>query len=279
MDTGRPYSRLLSRLERLNTLSPADSQRIAELPLKVVNYSADREIVSYGYTTSRCTLVLDGFLYSHKFVAGSRRQITSFYVPGDFVDLPALYLPQVDHTVTTLGPAVLAFVSHEAIKETLDQSSTLAQAFWRETLMQTAIFQEWVANVGRRNAFARVAHIVCELAVRLRSVGLARDLSFSMPWTQMDVADACGISSVHANRVIQELRHLELVEWDSRRLKIRNWSALAQLADFYDGYLQYHATAHSDLAPADQGIPEVSLAKMRTPSVARGASGDIKTEC
>src|SRR3954449_10293279 len=279
MDTGRPYSRLLSRVERLNTLSPADSQRIAELPLKVVNYSADREIVSYGYSTSRCTLVLDGFLYSHKPVAGSRRQITSFFVPGDVVDLPTLHLPRVDHTVATLGPAVLAFVPHAALKEVLDGSSTLAQAFWRETLMQAAIFQEWVVNLGRRDAFARLAHIICELTVRLQSVGLARDFSFSIPWTQIDVADACGISNVHANRVIQELRHLELVEWNSRRLKIWDWNALTRLADFNDNYLQYHPMAKSDLAPTDQGIPEVSLAKMRTPSVARGASGDIKTEC
>jgi CRP-like cAMP-binding protein len=278
METGRPYSRLLFRLERVKPLSAADKQRIVDLPLKLVNYPGDREIVSYGHPASRCTLVLDGFLYSHKLVAGSRRQITSFYVPGDFVDLTTLYLPQVDHTVTTLGPAVLAFVSHEAIKEMLDESSTLAQAFWRETLMQTAIFEEWVANVGRRNAFARLAHIVCELTVRLRSVCLARDLSFSMPWTQIDVADACGISSVHANRVIQELRHLELVEWDSRRLKIRNWSALARLADFNDNYLQYHPMAKSDLAPTDQGIPEVNLASLRRPPVARGASGDIKTD-
>src|SRR3954470_21581770 len=219
MDTGRPYSRLLSRVERLNTLSPADCRRIAELPLKVVNYSADREIVSYGYSTSRCTLVLDGFLYSHKPVAGSRRQITSFFVPGEVVDLPTLYLPRVDHTIATLGPAVLAFVPHAALKEVLDGSSTLAQAFWRETLMQAAIFQEWVVNLGRRDALARLAHIACELTVRIRSVGVtrsklrvvcvgvrrARDFSFAIPWPHMDFADPCGISTVHANRVIQEL--------------------------------------------------------------------------
>jgi CRP-like cAMP-binding protein len=279
MDTGRPYSRLLLRLERLNTLSVEDRQRIIDLPLKLVNYPADREIVSYGYSASRCTLVLDGFLYGHKPVAGSRRQITSFFVPGDLVDLSTLYLPKVDHTIATLGPAVLAFIPHAALKHALDESSALAQAFWRETLMQAAIFQEWVVNLGRRDAFARLAHIVCELTVRLRSVGLARDLSFSMPWTQMDVADACGISNVHANRVIQELRHLELVEWDSRRLKIRNWSALVRLADFSDDYLQYHAITGNDPALAEQGVPEVSLARMRTPSVARGVSGVIKTDC
>jgi CRP-like cAMP-binding protein len=226
METGRPYSRLLLRLERLNTLSADDKQRIMDLPLKLVNYPADRELVSYDYTTPRCTLVLDGFLYSYKRVAGSRRQITSFFVPGDVVDLPTLYLPKIDHTITTLGLAVLAFVPQAALREILNESSMLAQAFWREPLMQAAIFQEWIVNLGRRDSSARLAHVVCELAVRLQSVGRARDLSFTMPWTQMDVADACGITSVHAHRVIQELRHLGLVEWDSRRLKIRNWSCL-----------------------------------------------------
>src|SRR4051794_36519512 len=256
MDTGRPYSRLLFRLERLNTLSAADRQRIVDLPLQLADYPAECEIVSYGYSTSRCTLVLDGFLYSHKPAAGSRRQITSFFVPGDVVDLPTLYLPKVDHTVATLGSAVLAFVPHAALKSVLDESSALAQAFWRETLMQAAIFQEWIVNLGRRDAFARLAHIVCELTVRLQSVGLARDLSFSMPWTQMDVADACGISSVHANRVIQELRHLGLVEWDSKRVKIRDWDALAKLGDFNDDYLQYRAAATKEATSSSISVPE-----------------------
>jgi len=269
---------LLFRLERRNRLSAVDRQRIIDLPLQLANYPAECEIVSYGYSTSRCTLVLDGFLYSHKPAAGSRRQITSFFVPGDVVDLPTLYLPKVDHTVATLGPAVLAFVPHAALKGVLDESSALAQAFWRETLMQAAIFQEWVVNLGRRDAFARLAHIVCELTVRLQSVGLARDFSFSMPWTQMDVADACGISNVHANRVIQELRHLELVEWNSRRLKIRNWGALVRLADFKLDYLQCDAITRNHAAPAAQDVPESSR-RMPMPFAARGVSGAIKTDC
>jgi CRP-like cAMP-binding protein len=254
METGRPYSRLLLRLERFSALSAIDRERIADLPLKFVNTPGDREVVSYGYASSRCTLVLDGFLYSHKTVAGSRRQITSFFIPGDIVDLPTLYLPKVDHSISTLGPAVLAFVPHAALKEVLDESPALAQAFWRETLMQAGIFQEWVVNLGRRHAFARLAHIVCELTVRLQAAGMARDLSFTMPWTQMDVADACGISSVHANRVIQELRHLGLLEWDSKRLKIHDWDALVRLGDFNDDYLQYRAATTKE-AP----LPGISV--------------------
>jgi CRP-like cAMP-binding protein len=280
METGRPYSRLLLRLERINTLSADDRQRIMDLRLKLVNYPADREIVSCGYSTSRCTLVLDGFLCSHKRVAGSRRQITSFFVPGDVVDLQTLYWPTIDHTIATLGPAVLAFVPHAALKQVLDGSSALAQAFWRETLMQAAIFQEWIVNLGRRDASARLAHVVCELAVRLQSVGLARDLSFAMPWTQTDVADACGISNVHANRIIQELRHLGLVEWDSRRLKIQKWSALTRLGDFNDDYLHYKVIAGNGVALAEQqAVPDVPLAEMRSKGAARGVSGDIKTDC
>jgi hypothetical protein len=169
-------------------------------------------------------------------------------------------------------------VPHAALKEVLDGSSTLAQAFWRETLMQAAIFQEWVVNLGRRDAFARVAHIICELTVRLQSVGLARDLSFSMPWTQMDVADACGISNVHANRVIQELRHLELVEWNSRRLKIRDWNALTRLADFNDDYLQCYAIPENDATPAERDASEVNSTRMPMPSATRGASGVLKAD-
>ena len=241
METGRLYSRLLARFERLSALPPDDRLRITTLPLKLINLPADSDIVSHGESSSRCSLLLDGFLYSQKIV-GSRRQITSFHVPGDMADLATLYLPRADHTISTLGPAVLAFVPHAALWEVLDQSPRLAQAFWRETLVQACIFQEWVVNLGRRDASARLAHILCELTARLQAVGIARDLSFSIPWTQTDVADACGISSVHANRVIQDFRHLGLLEWESRRLKIRDWDALVRVADFSDDYLQCHAT-------------------------------------
>jgi CRP-like cAMP-binding protein len=278
METGRPYSRLLVRLERFNALSPDDKQRIADLPLKLVNCPAGHDVVSHGYSTSRCTLVLDGFLYSHKSVSGSRRQITSFFVPGDVADLPTLYLPTVDHSITTLGPAVLAFVPHDALKEAAGGSTTLALAFWRETLLQAAIFQEWIVNLGRRDAFARIAHIVCELAVRLQASGMARDFSFAMPWTQTDVADACGMSNVHANRVIQELRHLKLVQWDSRRLTIRDWNSLMRLGDFNDDYLHFRASMKNDPTLATHAVPDMALARTRT-SPAHGVSGVIKTDC
>jgi CRP-like cAMP-binding protein len=238
MEIGRPYSRLLHRLERLSTLSAHDRQSIAELPLTVANFSGNEVVARQGDSPSRCTLVLGGFLYGHKQVNGSRRQITSFYVPGDIADLHSLHLTPLDHNLSTLGPAVVAFMPHSAFRDILDRSPQLAQAFWRDTCIRMAILREWITNLGRRDAVSRVAHVVCELAVRLNSVDLAQNLCFSIPWTQTDLADACGISNVHANRVVQELRRLGLVEWDSRKVRIRDWDAIAKIGDFSDEYLQ-----------------------------------------
>jgi CRP-like cAMP-binding protein len=238
MEIGRPYSRLLYRLDRSGALSPQDRQRVAELPMTVTNVAASQEVAHHGDAPSRCTLVLGGFLYSSKLASGSRRQITSFIVPGDIADLHTLHLDSLDHSLSALGAAVVAFLPHAALRDMLDRSPQLAQAFWRETFIEAAIAREWLTNLGRREAIARVAHVVCELAVRLQAVDLARNLCFSIAWTQTDLADACGFSSVHANRVVQELRRLGLVDWDSKQVKIRDWQALAKLGDFSDHYLK-----------------------------------------
>jgi CRP-like cAMP-binding protein len=255
MEIGRPYSRLLCRLERCGPLEPHDRQRISELPLIVTNVAANQEITHRGDRPSRCTLVLGGFLYAHKITSGARRQITSFVIPGDIADLQAAYLQSVDYSICALGPAVVAFLPHNALKEMLDQSPQLAQAFCRETFIEAAIYREWVTNLGRRESIARVAHLICELAARLQTVDLARDLCFTIPLTQAELADACGISSVHANRVVQELRRLSLVEWNSKQVRIRNWSGLSRLADFSADYLQL-PTGIEQAAPLKEKVLE-----------------------
>jgi CRP-like cAMP-binding protein len=256
MEIGRPYSRLLYRLERCGALSAEDRQRIAELPLTVTNIAAHQEIAHQGDAPSRCTLVLGGFLFSHKLASGWRRQITSFVVPGDIADLHTLHLSSLDHSLSALGPAVVAFLPHAALKDMLDSSPQLAQAFWRETFIEAAISREWLTNLGRREAIARVAHVVCELAVRLQAVDLARNLCFSIPWTQSDLADACGISSVHANRVVQELRRSDLVDWDAKQVRIRDWEALTRLGDFSDHYLHGRTALKENSLPLEVKVPE-----------------------
>jgi CRP-like cAMP-binding protein len=255
MEMGRPYSRLLWRLERYSALDLQVRQRISELPLVVTNVAANQEITHQGDRPSRCTLVLGGFLYTHKRVSGARRQITSFLIPGDLVDLQALYLHSIDYNLSALGSAVVAFLPHAALKEMLDRSPQLTQVFWRETFIEAAIFREWVTNVGRRESVVRVAHLICELAARLQAVDLARDLCFTIPLTQAELADACGISSVHANRVVQELRRLGLVEWDSKQVRILDWDGLVRIGDFSAEYLQL-PNGSEETAPSDANLCE-----------------------
>jgi CRP-like cAMP-binding protein len=252
MEIGHPYSRLLAKLERFNSLSSEDRRLIAELPLTVVNFAANQPVYRHGDAPPCCNLVLNGFLYSGKLIGPSRRQITSLHIPGDVAGLQSLHLPYLEHNLYALGPAVVALLPHSAVKYLLDSSQALNHAFWRETFVETTILREWVANLGRREALARVAHLVCEIAVRLQAVNLARNSCFSIAWTQMDVADACGISGVHANRVVQELRHLGLVDWDSRLVKIRDWEGLVRTGEFSDDYLQLRAAGSSSFAETER---------------------------
>jgi CRP-like cAMP-binding protein len=236
MEIGRSYSRLLKRLDRTMILTEADRNLLAALPLTVTNVAAGARL---DHTDQpRCAVVVNGFVCGYKRVGLTRRQITSVFVPGDVAGITGLLLPGSTDVLSALGPAVVAFLPYDALEEMLDSSPRLAQALWRESFIEAAILREWVTSLGRREALARVAHLICEIVVRLRAVDLAKDNSFAICWTQADVADACGISTVHANRTVQELRRLGLVQWDARHLKVRDWDGLAKIGEFSEYYLQ-----------------------------------------
>jgi CRP-like cAMP-binding protein len=156
----------------------------------------------------------------------------------DIPDLHSLHLSPMDHNISTLGPAVVGFIPHAPFLEILGRSPRLAHVFWRETFVDSSVFREWVVNLGQRDALNRVAHMLCEIATRLQAVGLARkDFSFTFPALQTDIADAVGISPVHTNRIIQDLRTKQLIEWKGKEIRIAAWQELVLLADFDDGYL------------------------------------------
>jgi CRP-like cAMP-binding protein len=143
----------------------------------------------------------------------------------------------MDHNLTSLGSSVVAFIPHSYFREALPRSQQLTHALWRETLVDAAVYREWVVNVGAREALARVAHVLCELKLRLQAVGLVNDGTFTMPCRQTDIADAVGITAVHANRVIQELRGKGLIHWEGKTVTIHQWDDLAKVGDFSADYL------------------------------------------
>jgi CRP-like cAMP-binding protein len=237
MESGKPYTHLVRRLESIVALSEESRQLISQLPMTVRSYKANQGILREGDVPTQCCLLLEGFLCRHKIANGSKRQIISFHIPGDMPDLHSLHLARLDHDISTLGPALVAFVPHASLRELLPRSRELTHAFWRETLVDAAMFREWVVNLGQREALARVSHILCEITLRLQAVGLARDFTFALPWTQGDLGDACGISPVHVNRVIQTLRARGAIEWQAKVMKILHWEELKSIGDFSPEYL------------------------------------------
>ena len=230
-----PSKILIKRLQAVVGLSDQDRTKLANMPHTVKEFTDGEYIVREGDRASRCAIVMSGFVFRQK-VVGARAQILSIYLAGDMPDLHTLQLPVMDHNIRSAGPSTVGFVPHTYLNDILSSSPRLVHALWRETLVDAAIYREWIAGLAR-DARSRVGHLICELAARLEVVGLLEDASFYLPFSQQNIADACGLSVVHINRTIQELRQLRLIEWERRTLTLLRRKELEELADFTPEYL------------------------------------------
>jgi CRP-like cAMP-binding protein len=143
----------------------------------------------------------------------------------------------MDHSLGTLVPSQLAFIQHDDLRSLMRNHPRIGDLFWRDTLIDAAVFRQWVVNVGRRQAPTRMAHLLCELLVRLRAVELVEDHAFDLPLTQAELADALGLSNVHVNRVLQDLRGEGLISLHGKALKVLDWEGLKNVGEFNPTYL------------------------------------------
>lgn len=231
-----PHQKLIARLQAVGSLSEQDQVRLTGMPYKVRSLADGEYVLRQGDKPGGCIVVMSGLL-SRQRVVNARNQISSFYIAGDMPDLPTLHLPVADCDLCSVGKSTIAAVPHPSLREMMKESPGLTHAFWRETLIHAAIYREWVENLGSRQALGRVAHLLCEVTVRMDFVGLADNGSFRLPLTQQDVADACGLSLVHVNRTIQELRHEGLIEWQNQSLTLLRPQELQDVAEFSPEYL------------------------------------------
>jgi CRP-like cAMP-binding protein len=188
-------------------------------------------------------LILDGFAFRYKMLPGGKRQILSFHIPGDIPDLQSLHLEVMDHSLGTLMETKVAFIPHDVVRAFIRAHPRIGDIFWRDTLIDAAVFREWVTNVGRREAYGRIAHICCELFVRIRAVGLNNGESYAMPITQAELADATGLSTVHVNRTMQELRGNGLISTKGGSVIIKDWDGLREAGEFDPTYLHQKKVA------------------------------------
>ena len=243
-------SPLTRSLEQFGPVSETESRVLSTMVLRTRQVAAGKDIVREGSRPLECCLILDGFACRYKLLSEGRRQIMSFHIPGDICDLQNFLLPVMDHSIAALTRCLVGMIPHQTIHMITETYPHLTRLLWHSTLLDAAVFREWLVGVGRRSALARVAHLFCEILLRLEAVGLAKVSGCELPLTQTDIGDALGLTNVHVSRVLQELRRQRLITSRQKALVVHDWEGLKRAAEFEPSYLHILGGAHQG---ADHG--------------------------
>ena len=238
MDGYNPLSIMLRKLKLWVPLDAADEEALLGLPHVVRTVPRRTTIIAERDIIVHCYLVLSGYCVRYKLVGDGGRQIVSIHMKGDLVDLQNAIVGVADHSVQTLTACKMAKIPITAIHDLTNTYPSIKDAMWHDTLVDASIYREWVANVGRRDAHTRIAHLLCEFALKLEAVSLGEQLEYELPMTQDELADATGLTPVHVNRTLMELAREGLIERATpRSVVIGNWKMLAAAGDFDPAYL------------------------------------------
>jgi len=231
-------TRLELRLDAYTRLSEEDRAAIRRISQRSTReVSARRDLVREGESPAFIHLILDGWACRYKSLPDGRRQTVALFIPGDLCDLNIYILKEMDHSIGAITPIRVARIAKEDFDALVEGHPRILQALYWNELVTAAVQREWTLNVGQRSAYERIAHLFVEMFLRMRAVGLTRDHSCDFPLTQNDIADVTGLTSVHVNRTLQELRRHELIELKGRELKIHDLQALKNAALFNPNYL------------------------------------------
>jgi CRP-like cAMP-binding protein len=225
-------SLLFKRIELRRPLDDRERSLLAAAVDRTSTVRAKSDIVRDGHAPGQSTLLLSGFAARSKVTPEGTRQITALHIPGDFVDLQSFPLKVLDHTVVALTGCIVATVPHEAVHRIVATEPNLTIALWLLTLLDGAVHREWIVTMGATNSDSHMAHLFCEMFMRLKAVGLVEGNRMPLPMTQRELAETLGISEVHVNRVLQDLRSRSLLEFDGRQATLLDWPRLLELAQF-----------------------------------------------
>jgi CRP-like cAMP-binding protein len=236
-DAAEAVAALLHKLRVRDVVGAEEEEVLRASVADIREHPAGRTIVRSGTTLSASTLLVEGIVCRYKDLADGQRQIMELHVAGDFVDLHGFLLKRLDHNIGTMTTVRVAMVPHDALRGITETHPHLGRMLWFSTLLDASIHREKILSIGRRSAVARIAHILCELLVRLRLVGLADETGYALPLTQADLADVTGLTSVHVNRMLKKLRDDRLLTFRSGRVTIGDWEGLQRVAEFDPNYL------------------------------------------
>jgi CRP-like cAMP-binding protein len=227
---------LTRKLEAFGFLAEADRDLLDKVAGGARLVQPRVDLIREGDTPGDVHLILEGFACRYKVLADGTRQIVAYLVPGDFCDLHVFILSAMDHSIATLTRCKVVDIPQYRIFELMNRPAIL-RALWWATLVDEAVLREWLVNLGARSAEERVAHLLCELLLRLRTIGLAEGHTYRLPVTQAELADTMGLSSVHINRVLQSLRAKGLIALKGHIITILDVDQLNAFSGFNPNYL------------------------------------------
>lgn len=235
------------KLQAFTKLSSADREVLDRLSKRVRTVDARRDLISEGDAPTHVHLVLQGWASRYKALPDGKRQIVGLFVPGDFCDLHIYILKQMDHSIGAITRLKVAMITPDEMDDVTSNYPRVTQALLWHELVSAATQREWLLNIGQRTAYQRLAHLFIELYLRLRTVGMTQHNSCDFPLTQNDLADATGLTPVHVNRMLQDLRRDGLIELERKRLHIPDIERLMDVSMFNPNYLHLtHEGAHLD---------------------------------
>lgn len=227
----------IRKLEAFGPLPDRDKRALEQAMRRTRQVAAGRDLVRESDHPTQCRLILQGFSYRHRTVRAGRRQIMSFEIPGDLCGLHGVLLGQADHAVTTLTPCTVVTVPREVLTDWVENRPAVARALWCGAMVDAAVSRAWMLNIGGRTARGRIAHLLCEMLLRLQSVGLAEDGGCTLPIPPAEIADALGLSVVHVNRTLRGLHGEGLATPGDGQVTIDDLPGLQAVSGFDPAYL------------------------------------------
>ncbi|GAB7552130.1 Crp/Fnr family transcriptional regulator [Novosphingobium sp. 11B] len=225
------------RYKRGVSLFPDERVRLEASITEVQTIEPRKIVVRAGHELDHSTLLIEGILSRYIDDRQGLRQLVAIHVPGDFVDLHAYPLKVLDHDVATMTAATIAIVPHSELDAVIAERPQLGRKLWFSTLIDAAIHRAWLFRLGRLDAMGRVAHFLCETNARLLSAGLSDGHRFALGLTQTDLAEICGLTNIHVNRVLRQMREDGLCVFRSSLVEIPDPERLAARGQFDPAYL------------------------------------------
>lgn len=236
--SGSTLAPMLRKLEYYHSLGSDDCAALMNLPFRVRTMERYHFVIREREVANHACVLLKGFAVRSKVVANGNRQILSIHMNGEIVDLQNSLLNVADHSVQMLTSGRVAMIPREHLFRLAFARPAIGRALWADTMVDASIYREWIANIGRRDARTKIAHLLCEFSLRLRVAGLGEATGYELPMTQEQIGDATGLTSVHVNRIIKGLEKDGLIDRSSpRSIFIGDWRKLAEVGDFDSGYL------------------------------------------